>query len=345
MRISSLIALFVIALLSSPAMAAPTVEFVGQVGYIDWENQRAIASGTGAPPAQAANAAQARAAARRAAVLDARRNLLEVVGQVRIDSVTRVENLLTQSDSITTRIQGVLQYSQILSESRQADGSYRVTVTVPLIGDLSREIFKNASPKAFTSAKPDPQLEQRLVRLEKQIHILTNAVNQLIAASGKATVPPIQSQELAALNQRVTALEESLKNIPEPAPEAKAHAAPAIPKEHLARVKQTTGLVLDARNTGFKPSLKPRVLTSSGEVLYPSENADYDRGVSQGFVRYFKDVAEASRSDRAGKAPMMLKAQAEGGDLVVSEADANLLKAALAQGGNFLDRLNVTVVF
>jgi hypothetical protein len=54
-------------------------------GKINWTSGEVTATGIGAPPAQPANSAQARAMAERAAFVVALRNLLEVVKGVRVD--------------------------------------------------------------------------------------------------------------------------------------------------------------------------------------------------------------------------------------------------------------------
>lgn len=327
------------------ALAAQAVETVGQTGYIDWKNQRAIASGTGAPPAQAANAAQARAAARRAALLDARRNLLEVIGQVRIDSSTRVANLLVQDDVITTRISGVLKFSQILSETRLSDGSYSVTVAIPLTGELSRELFKAAPPQSRMPSQQQSKLEQRVAQLERQVQTLIKALQAQSSRNRQSQGGKQFDTRYSLLTERISALEERLAcgPVPSSAP-AIAPTAP-IDRKTAAKVRQATGLIVDARGTDFQPSLKPRLLSPSGETLYPGSGADYERGVTHGFVRYFKDISKAAASTRAGAYPMTIRGKARGGDLVVSDEDASLLKAALSQGADFLNQLNVTIVF
>jgi hypothetical protein len=67
---------------------------VGSTGKVDWTTGVLTAVGIGAPPAQPANAAQARAMAERAAQVVAYRNMLEAVKGVRVDSTTTVEILL-----------------------------------------------------------------------------------------------------------------------------------------------------------------------------------------------------------------------------------------------------------
>src|SRR5512139_2950167 len=82
---------------------------VGSTGKVDWTTGVVTAVGIGAPPANAANPAQARAMAERAAQVVAYRNLLEAVKGVRVDSTTTVENFMVTSDVIRTQVSGFVQ--------------------------------------------------------------------------------------------------------------------------------------------------------------------------------------------------------------------------------------------
>jgi len=334
------------------------MEYVSGVGYIDWENSRAVASGTGAPPAKAANLAQARAAARRAAVLDARRNLLEVVGQVRVDSETTVRNLIVDNDRVSTRVQGVLERSQIVSEQGLADGSVRVTVSVALTGALAREVLNPGQTAAVApSGSADAALERRVRVLEARVAALTAALESLSAGARPQTVAEAPKDD-ARLRQALAQLDARLRNLenrpqgPAPTPVVgktalaipAAPPAPPLPPAVQAEADAATGLILDARGTGFKPTLRPNIV-SGKRVLYPSGNVDFDYGVNQGFVRYYRDLAQAQQSARAGAAPRIVKATAVDGGLEVAGSDGDVLQNILAKQGNFMDRCQVVVVF
>src|SRR5512141_2651093 len=84
------------------------VDPVGSTGKVDWTTGVITAVGIGAPPAQPANAAQARAMAERGAQVVAYRNLLEAVKGVRLDSATTVENFVVTSDVIRTQVNGII---------------------------------------------------------------------------------------------------------------------------------------------------------------------------------------------------------------------------------------------
>ena len=110
---------------------------VGSTGKVDWTTGVVTAVGIGAPPANAANPAQARAMAERAAQVVAYRNLLEAIKGVRIDSTTTVENFMVSSDVIRTQVSGFVQGATVMDKKYMSDGSVEVTVGMKLTGALA----------------------------------------------------------------------------------------------------------------------------------------------------------------------------------------------------------------
>ena len=113
------------------------VDPVGSTGKVDWTTGVITAVGIGAPPAQPANPAQARAMAERSAQVVAYRNLLEAVKGVRVDSTTTVENFIVTSDVIYTQVYGFIQGATIMDKKYMSDGSVEVTVGMKLTGALA----------------------------------------------------------------------------------------------------------------------------------------------------------------------------------------------------------------
>jgi len=130
-------------------------------GGVDWQSGRVTAKGLGATPANAANMAQARAMAVRAATVVARRNLLEIIKGVQIDSQTIVRNYMVENDVVESRVRGFLQNSQILDTAYMSDGSVEVTVGIALRGGFADVVlpqsmpFKPAPPMAPATATPE----------------------------------------------------------------------------------------------------------------------------------------------------------------------------------------------
>jgi hypothetical protein len=90
--------------------------------------------------------AQARAMARRAAIVIARRNLLELAQGVQIDSMTLVKEAVVQSDIIRTSIQGVVRNAQIVGTDYMSDGSVEIKVAMNMSGQFANTILPQHSP-------------------------------------------------------------------------------------------------------------------------------------------------------------------------------------------------------
>ncbi|MEW5773119.1 MAG: hypothetical protein AB1916_06295 [Thermodesulfobacteriota bacterium] len=140
------------ALARDPAPGAYLEKVSG--GRIDWEAGVVYATGLGVPPRGARSAAEARAMAARAATVVARRNLLEVIKGVQVDSTTTVENFMVVSDTVVNEVQGFLQNSVVQDATYLSDGAVEVTVAVPLRGALAGAIIPPAIPFAPRSSAP-----------------------------------------------------------------------------------------------------------------------------------------------------------------------------------------------
>jgi len=122
-------------------------------GYIDWgENGVIRAVGIGVQPIDAVNATHAREMAKRAASVVARRNLLEIVQGIHVDSVTTVKNYMVETDVIHNKVQGFVKNARIIKEQEFPDGSWQVTVEMKLRGELQAAVI----PQAFEEPSPIP---------------------------------------------------------------------------------------------------------------------------------------------------------------------------------------------
>ncbi len=254
------------------AQMGGVVEPIGTEGSVDWTKGVVTASGFGAPPASAVNAAQARAMAERAAFLVATRNLLEVVKGIRVDSATLVENMMVTSDVIKTEVSGFVQGAQIIKKQVSPDGSVQVTVAMKLNGDFS---------SAFL-----PQ-----------------------SGGGPEVTPMPQGQ----------------------APPANAY----------------TGLIVDARGTGVRPAVAPKIRNEEGREVYGSAFVNRQYAVEQGMVGYLKDVESAKGNPRVTDRPLLVKALKTDGpnktDLVISNNDAQVLHG-MKEHLTFLEKARVMVI-
>ena len=221
--------------------------------------------------------------------------------------------------------------------------------------EVLRQIRVDAGTRMGDLLRAAPKAEERIRRLTDAApvaseRVLTGGMVRLIL------VLPLTGE----VAREISAMAEQGGQIPPKAAPAPAEAAPqaveasapepatpaAVPlaPEARALAAGATGLIVDARGAGFTPTLRPRLM-HGGEVVYPSPGVDHGVGTRQGYVRYFRDLAQAQQSDPAGAAPYTVRAQARNGDLTLSDEDAAFLRAVEATPGNFLDQCKVVVVF
>ena len=102
----------------------------------DWNAGVITATGAGVPSDKAVGAAQKMMTARRAAITDCYRQLLEMTQGVQVDAETTVEMMMVSSDVIRTKVSGVIKGAQIVSE-RAIQGGYEVTMQIGMFGTNS----------------------------------------------------------------------------------------------------------------------------------------------------------------------------------------------------------------
>lgn len=100
----------------------------------NWNTNVIQVTGMGVAPPNAVSQAHSAMMARRAAVVDAYRQLAEVVNGVQVDSETTVEQMILTSDIVKTRISAVIKGAVIVSEGELSGGGYSVTMELPLFG-------------------------------------------------------------------------------------------------------------------------------------------------------------------------------------------------------------------
>ncbi len=316
----------IVFLLSIPCYAQDSFkEKIGHFGFIDWGHPKVIATGTGAPPQKYYGKPQARPMAMRAAVVDARRNLLEVIGEVHIDSVTTVKNKMYRDDAVVTRIKGVVKASTVDDIQYLSDGTVQATVSMPLTGELGEILLTSATAptgrKRITTT-PSPS-DENIQRLEKKLADQEKRLNHLLA-------------RLETMADRLAVLEKS----------GTAGSQVAVAAKTKSEVP-FSGLVIDARQIGFRPCLKPEIF-SQNQRLYPGDYVDLRIAVRQGYVRYTRKLTRAQQLTRAGSLPFTIKAKGtyQGNrSLEINAADFHTLKRIIEIPNNFMQKCNVVIVF
>ena len=115
-------------------------------GQIDWTNQYVEAIGESAiDNVKFTNPAQAKLMAKRGAVVIAQRNLLEIVKGVNVTGETTVKDMITSSDYVYTRVDGVVKGAEQVGEIVEDNGIMRVKLRMPLYATngLASAIYDN----------------------------------------------------------------------------------------------------------------------------------------------------------------------------------------------------------
>jgi len=101
---------------------------------------------------------QAKIMARRAAIVDAQRNLVEQIQGAQIDAETTMEMAMATSDTVKTKVSGVIRGAKIIAESIEKDGNYKVTLSVPTygVGSVAQVAYDALSEAGKMPATPAP---------------------------------------------------------------------------------------------------------------------------------------------------------------------------------------------
>jgi hypothetical protein len=111
-----------------------------------------------------------------------------------------------------------------------------------------------------------------------------------------------------------------------------------------------TGLIVDARGFDLRPTMSPRIIDTTGRVIYSAEQVDRSYAVEMGVVGYDKDIERAAKGDRMGGKdahPFIIEAEDVSGlfngDVVLSE-DSGIRVRMADMEGDFLSRCRVTFI-
>jgi len=113
-----------------------------ETGSINWSEQIVTAKGLGY--SKKANKTIAYKMAQRASKLDAMRNLLEIVGKVRINSTTTVENKMAQNDIVKSEISGYIRNIIDIKYNKIDDNTVESIVKMKLKDNILNNIVNNS---------------------------------------------------------------------------------------------------------------------------------------------------------------------------------------------------------
>lgn len=298
------------------AMALMVASVFAADAGTNWENATITVVGNGIAPPDTVNAAQAKALAKRAATVDAYRQLAESVKGVNVTSESTVENMMVLSDVTTTKVNATIQGARILDVKYTQDGGCEVTMQVSIFGvsgSLAEAVLPpNPQPTAFP--EPDASVAASAPTTTTEVNV---NVNVGTAAPQPAVQTPAQKPVVTGTSAA-------------PAPAGKA-------------AGKYTGLIVDCRGLGLRPCMSPVIKNDKGNPIYGYKNLDSRKVIANGMASYTKDMGNAPR---AGANPLVVKAVAvdnHNSNPVITTADANRVLIENGATG-ILDQTNVVFV-
>ncbi|WP_019554687.1 LPP20 family lipoprotein [Propionispira raffinosivorans] len=157
---------------------------------INWNSNTITAIGIGSAPASV-TAGQGDALARRAAIVDAYRNLAGIVYGVELENHTTVQQLAVKKDTIKTAISGAINNARITDEEQLDNGNYQVTLCMPIFGQrnsLASALWQDKVAMPDFASQSDPVAPTTTVPAVTETPVVPAAV--ITPAATAPTVMP-----------------------------------------------------------------------------------------------------------------------------------------------------------
>lgn len=259
---------------------------------------------------------QARLMSKRAATVDAQRNLMETIEGVRVTAGTTVENMVVTSDKVGTRVQGMLQGAFIVNENTYEDTGSWVT-------EMELGVCVN---KSALECQQKPSL--------------TDIIREEMAATPPVKVFDPTNEMIGA---SLTADEEAVGEVATVS--GGSTEAPATSVSAESPAEPATGLIVDVSGQDFSPMLDVRIETADGAELYGPALVQLEDGTD--WLNWARSVDAAKQmSQVVGDNPLVVAASglSDSDHIVVSNDQAIAIFNSNTSGSNFLKKGKVIFV-
>ncbi len=269
---------------------------------------------------------QKRIMARRAAIVDGQRNLLEITKGVRITSELDAASAM-KNPAISTRVEGIIRGAVPIQEHYQ-NNVYTVTMAMPMAGEFLKATYPVVQTAYFNPSRGLSKVQQILGRTGDQV------LDFLIpAALAEANFTIQDDEEAKAYRRLIDWLRQ--ENVPDVDRALQRALSDYETNSHFS------GLLIDASAVpSFQLATVPRIRDEEGNILYPSDATNYSDIVNKRGVTYDFDLEDAVRNQRVATTPFTIKAvstyKSLPSDLVIRKADA----ARVLQSPSTLDAMN-----
>ena len=297
---------FTIFFLPLPAQSdvGEVVEYINTNGAVNWTRGRVVVESTAAEDRSPYKAC-------RASIVDAQRDLVEIIGQVRVDSETIVSEGVLDKDLISSTVRGELRGGRVIGREMNIDGTCTIKMSVTLAGPLARRIFQHQDEKR-QHRKPESKIHRQ--------------ISDKSATHTKTEVASLK-RDIVELRERLEHLEQYQQAQAEPVTQAVADGSQTDFEKRLNRMEQllqakpdlaakipqvvadesSTGLVIDVRGSNFLPSMSPKLRGASGEIIFPGTQVGAQQD-GQLVSLFMNDLSTAQNHPRVGSHPLVVKA-------------------------------------
>ena len=292
--------IFAAALLTAPSSPPHhIVQKIEGAGSVDWTAGTIEAHGVGFASVEDAGGKEiAKRMAERAAMADAYRQLAETVQGVRVSSKSTLRDLAITEDVVRTFVEGWVRGARVreshFTETPDGDIQAEVTMEAPIDGrgGFAAALLPYVRKRIVDDVAPEPKKE-----------------------TPREITPPTQSPAPTPLPDAATS---------QPADEPHADAATPRPEATPAS-GEITGILFDARGTGYRYTLFPRVVSEDDKNVF--DLSMVKNLEEQGFFSPFaSSIDEGRKHPKVAYYPVEVKAvSADGITVVISREDAEKL--------------------
>ena len=319
-------------------------------GYIDWTQHALFAYGDGTAPAAVSDPVQQRLHGLRHARDAAFRTMRELIGQVRLNADTQLQDAGLDRD-----FQELVRVA--IGSQSEDQGRYRIAVRLLLLGDFAAAALPQVEPidprshdlSHFDDSPATPATPDSLAALANADSLampdVADSLTTTPAITDSLTTPSVTDSlavPTTADSLTTSAIADSLTAL------ATADSLAADELVFFVPEAPYTGLLIDVRGLGLQPSIAPRVLSANGHVIHGAATVDRSLATDYGVAGYDDDINRAYTSERLGGEeanPFVVRATGTAGrysgDAILDNFDvAQVLQAD--EVGDFLRQGRVT---